>query len=151
MKTNISDLPDSEYDSLIAEWESYAGVSTWELQEKYDTTEIDSTERYAVENHILSVVQYYHLEDCMDELKTYILTDDEFKEAFTGSNIENAVDIFIENLIEDMANQCSYFIPSPDLGISWLSVDCHGQRLYLNIDEIWAYWVGLNKEYYFGI
>lgn len=150
MKTDISDLPDSEYDSLIAEWESYAGVSTWELQEKYDTTEIDSTERYAAENHILSLPQYYYLEECMDELKTYILTDNEFKEAFTGSNLENSVDIFIENLIEDMAYQFTYFIPAPDLGISWLETNCHGKLLYLNIDEIWAYWVGLNEENYFN-
>lgn len=150
MKTDISDLPDSEYDSLIAEWESYAGVSTWELQEKYDTTEIDSTERYAAENHILSFPEYYYLEDCMDSLREYMLSDDEFKEACTCDNFPLAVDIFIENLIEDMANQCTYFIPAPDLGISWLATNCHGKRLYLNIDEIWAYWVGLNEENYFN-
>lgn len=151
MKTNISDLPDDEYDQLIAEWESYAGISTWELQEEYDTTEIHSTELYAADNHILSLPQYYYLEECMDELKTCMLIDVDFVKAFTGSNLENAVDIFIENLIEDMTNQCTYFIPEPDLGISWLAVDCHGEMLYLNLDEILAYWEVLNKEYYFGI
>ena len=149
MKPDISFLLDEEYDTLIAEWESYAGVSTWELQEKYDTTEIHSTELYAAENHILSVTEYYYLEDCMDALKKYILTQDDFKEVCICDNFEWAVDMFIENLIEDMADQCTYFIPHRDLGISWLNVNCHGEQLYLNLDEIWAYWVGLNEENYF--
>lgn len=149
MKPDLADLPDEEYDELVSEWEDYAGVSTYETMQQYDTTEIQSTELYAAENRILSLVEYYHLEDCMNVLKKYILTQDDFKEACTCDNFEWAVDMFIENLIEDMANQCTYFIPVPDLGISWLKVNCNDYPLYLNLDEIWSYWVGLNKDNYF--
>lgn len=149
MKPELADLPDEEYDALVSEWEEYAGVSTYETIQQYYTTEIHSTELYAAENHVLSLVEYYHLEDCMDALKKYILRQDDFKEACTCDNFEWAVDMFIENLIEDMANKCTYFIPVPDLGISWLEVNCNNYPLYLNLDEIWAYWVGLNKENYF--
>lgn len=149
MKPDLADLPDEEYDAIVSEWEDYAGVSTYETMQQYDTTEIHSTELYAAENHVLSLVEYYHLEDCMNALKTYILRQDDFKEVCTCDNFEWVVDMFIENLIEDMANQCTYFIPNPDMGISWLEVNCNGDPLYLNLDEIWAYWVGLNKDNYF--
>ena len=149
MKPDLADLPDEEYDAIVSEWEDYAGVSTYETMQQYDTTEIQSTELYAAENRILSLVEYYHLEDCMNALKKYILGDDDFKEICTCDNFEWAVDMFIENLIEDMANQCTYFIPNPDMGISWLKVTCSHEPLYLNLDEIFAYWVGLNKDNYF--
>lgn len=151
MKADLSFLNDEEYNAVVTEWEEYAGITTVELMEQYDTTESTSTELYAAENNILSLVEYYYLEDCMDALKKYILTQDDFKEVCTCDNFEWAVDMFIENLIEDMANKTTYFIPEPDLGISWLNVNCHGEQLYLNMDEIWAYWSGLNKENYFNI
>ena len=60
MKADLSFLNDEEYDAVVTEWEEYAEITTVELMEQYDTTESTSTELYAAENNILSLVEYYY-------------------------------------------------------------------------------------------
>ena len=151
MKTCLSDLDDEKYCYVVVDWEKYAGINAGELMELYDTTEIDSTMQYASEKGIMNIIEFYHLPDLLNELRDYILDDDEFEDGCTCDNFPWAVDIFIENIEEQLLNDyCTYFIPAPDQGISWLGINCHGEYVYWNIDEIWAYWKGLNKENYFN-
>ena len=151
MKTCLSDLDDEEYDDVVLSWEEYAGVTTAELMELYDTTEIDSTIQYASEKGIMNIIQFYHLDDLIDTLRDYILHDDEFKDSCTCDNFPWAVDMFLENISFELLNDCcTYFIPIPDQGVSWLRVNCHDDSVFWNIDEMWAYWTGLNKENYFN-
>lgn len=151
MKTDLSLLEDYEYDNVVMKWQDYAGINTGELMELYDTTEIDSTMQYASEKGIMNIIEFYHLDDLMEALGDYILHDDEFKAACTCDNFPWAVDMFLETISFELLNdRCTYFIPIPDQGISWLRVDCHGEPVFWNIDEIWAYWKGLNKENYFN-
>lgn len=150
MKPDLSDLDDCEYNDVVLEWELYAGVNTGELKERYDTTEIDSTIQYANEKGTMNIIEFYHLTDLINELRDYILHDDGFKEECTCDNFQWAVDMFLENVEQQLLNEhITYFIPMPDQGISWLKVNCHGESVFWDMDEIWAYWYGLNKENYF--
>ena len=150
MKADLSFLDDYDYEDVVAEWEEYSGVSTYELMEKYDTTEIDSTVRYAKKVGIMNLIEFYHLNDLLNALREYILCDDEFKNACTCDNFQWAVDMFLDDIENQLLYEnCTYFLPEPDQGVSWFRVDCHGDSVYWNIDEIWVYWSGLNKENYF--
>lgn len=150
MKTDLSNLNDEEYDNVVMEWQDYAGINTGELMELYDTTEIDSTVQYASEKGIMNIIEFYHLDDLIDALRDYILRELDFKAVCTCDNFPWAVDMFIANIeMQILDDGVTYFLPMPDQGISWLRVDCHGEYVYWNMDEIWAYWSGLNKENYF--
>lgn len=151
MKPDLSFLEDEKYESVVMEWQDYAGINTGELMELYDTTEIDSTIQYASEKGIMNIIEFYHLPDLLNELRDYILGDEGFKEACTCDNFPWAVDIFIENIEEQILNEyANYFLPIPDQGVSWLKINCHGESVFWNMDEVWAYWSGLNKENYFN-
>ena len=150
MKPDLSFLEDEKYESVVMEWQEYAGINTGELMERYDTTEIDSTMEYASEKGIMNIIEFYHLDDLTDALRDYILHDDEFKEVCTCDNFPWAVDMFIENIEEQILNEyANYFLPIPDQGVSWLKINCHGESVFWNMDEVWAYWSGLNEENYF--
>lgn len=150
MKPDLSELPDEEYEAVVASWEEYAGITTAELMERHDTTECQSTEIYAANEGIMNLIQFYYLDDAIKALHDYILNDDDFAESCTCDNFKWAVSMFIENIsFDSQYHQVSYFMDNPDMGTAWLAVDCYGDTIYWNMDEIWAYWVGLNKENYF--
>lgn len=150
MKPNLADLPDEEYDRVVNQWEEYAGISTSELMERYDTTEADSITCYAKEKNLLTLEQYYHLYDCTWELGKYLIQQDDFREVCSCDNLEWALDMFVCRLENEMMfDNINYFILKPDMATSHLAIDTPTDRLYLNLDEIWAYWVGLNKDNYF--
>ena len=151
MKQDISFLPDDEYMSVVSEWDEYAGVPTAELMERYDTTEIQSTEIYSDETGVLNLVQFYHLYDCTHELNEYLYKDDDFKKKCHIDDFKSAIDQFV-GLLETEMRYCgfNYFLDCADtVATSYLEVKTPSEILYLNLDEIWAYWVGLNKENYF--
>lgn len=151
MKPDLSFLDDQEYERAVSLWEEYAEVQTAELMEKYDAMEIESIDRYAKEKNLLTLVQHYHLYDCTWELGKYLVKQDDFRDVCSCDNFEWALDMFVSLLENEMMfDNINYFIHEPDMGTAYLAIDTPTERLYLNLDEIWAYWVGLNKENYFN-
>ena len=151
MRTPIADLEDCEYDDVVLSWEEYAGVTTAELMEKYDTSEIDSTMQHADESGVMNIIEFYHLDDSINVLREHILESDDFKDSCTCDNFAWAVDMFLENIEHELLNgDRTYFIPFDDLGIPWLLVDCEGDPIYWNMEDIFDHWLVLNKENYFN-
>ena len=150
MKEDLSFISDDQYEEVISEWELHYGVSSADLMQKYSEHEIEAINKYAAETGILNLVEFYYFDDLVNELREYILCELDFKAVCTCDNFPWAVDMFIANIEMQILDEgVTYFLPIPDQGISWFRVDCHGEYVYWNMDEIWAYWSGLNKENYF--
>ena len=151
MKTELLYLEDEEYNSLVSSWEKYAEVTVSDLMIRYKATDVDAIEIYAKENELLNLTQYYYFDESMNMLSDYILTQDDFKDVFTGSDLQSAVDLFMENVMASifLGDTC-FIISEPDLGISWFRTNHHGDYLYWNMDDLWAYWKSLNEENYFN-
>lgn len=148
MKTKLSLLPDEEYNAIIAEWESYAGVTTADLIEQYKEELVegklfvdckllkeDAAELYAREHTLLSPEEYYELEEHVTQLEAYILNDPDFYDP------DSDINIFLEYIVCDLCGQqAMYIMNGPDLGISWLKTTTKNTYLYWNMDEIWVRW-----------
>lgn len=135
MKTDLSFLPDEEYDAVMAEWESYAGVTTADLMADNDLMEYESAELYAREHTLLSPEEYYELEEHVAQLEECILNDPDFYDP------DSDINIFLEDIVCDLCGQqAMYIMNGPDLGSSWLKTTTKNTYLYWNMDEIWVRW-----------
>lgn len=150
MKPDLSDLSSGKYHEVISEWDEYSGTPTCELMEIYDCSEIEATKYHADETGLLNLVQFYHLYDCTFELEKYLRNQDDFKQICHIDDFASAINQFV-GLLETEMRYCglNYFMDEPNAAISYLVIKTPSEELYLNLDEIWAYWVGLNEENYF--
>lgn len=89
------------------------------------------------------------MKQALDDLRNYILTDDTeptFRSKYTGNDFEGAVETFVGMIEEDIELGAQYLMDFPDMGCSWLETYCFDDKCYWNIDDIWCYWVQLNKD-----
>lgn len=95
------------------------------------------------------------MEQVLSDLKEYILTDKDeptFKSQYKGAeSFEKVIDRFINLLEEDFEEQGTpyWLMDCADMGCSWLGTWYYDSCWFINIDDIWDYWVKLNKEDYF--
>lgn len=150
MKEDLAFISDEEYEDVIREWELHYGVSTADLMAQYHEHEIEAINKYAGEAGILNLVEFYYFDDLVDELRERISRDLDYQATCTCDNFEWAVDRFIEALeMEILDEHATYFLVVPEPGTYHLRVDCHGEFVYWNLEQIWEYWTGLNKQNYF--
>lgn len=89
------------------------------------------------------------MKHALEDLRKYILTDSDnptFKSQYHGNDFHSAVETFIGMIEEDLELGANYLMNEPDAGCSWLQTDVCGESRYWNIDDIWDYWVQINKD-----
>jgi hypothetical protein len=95
------------------------------------------------------------MKQVLADLKEYILTDKDeptFKSQYKGAeSFEKVIDSFINLLDEEYEEYGTQYwlMDCADMGCSWLATWFEGSCWYINIDDIWDYWVKLNRDGYF--
>lgn len=94
------------------------------------------------------------MKQVLADLKEYILNDrvdPTFESRYEGSDFKKAVELFINLLEEDFEEQGTpyWLMDCADMGCTWLGTWYYDSCWFINIDDIWDYWVKLNKENYF--